>query len=538
LSTRPGQPNADAPPAVGLGDVVGFVWRGARFAVFVAVLAGATAFLLSRAAQPVYRATASLLASAPGTSYGNLGLVTPPQVDPGVYQTALLEGPVARDALTRLHGVAPRQDELERFLRTVHVSLQRQDVSSVVRVSVDAPTAAAAAATANALADGLVAWDRDRARQLLTRSVSALESAVDDLDAQLAAPGITAERRQTLQVLRDQRGHQLEAALARSEASVVVGLLEPLSAATPPAKPFAPRVLVKTAIAILLGLLLGYGLLLLRRAIDPSVRSRAELAALTGVPVLAEFPGPNRKDQRIASEAAGFLMTGVSRAGSNGGPLVIAVTSAHTPHEKQGVALGLARSLARSEGRTLLVDADLRRPSATYGLDVSAVRTPPLEVYLENPEQTYAPATINIGRKRTLDFAPSFTAAAHPVELLQRGFPRLLAAWRQQYDVIVIDCPPLLPFADALAVVPYVGGVVLCAALHGSRRRDVTEGVALLGQQGVHVLGAVLTHIPTSRRLRSATRVTGAEVTAPETADPYGTLSPERGMGNVSVRRR
>jgi polysaccharide biosynthesis transport protein len=217
----------------------------------------------------------------------------------------------------------------------------------------------------------------------------------------------------------------------------------------------------------------------------------------------------------------------------------VVVTSPHTSRAKEGVALALARSLAGSEGRTLLVDADLRHTGSAHGLDPSTVKTPPLEVYLENPDQPHAPAHLPAGGRRVLDFVPSFTAATQPVELLQRGFGRLIEDWRERYDAIVIDAPPLLPFADTLAVAPWSSGVVLCAAQRWSRRDDVVESLAILHDQGIPALGTVLTRAPGDRRRQVAVRA-GHPVDDTEAppADPYVTLAHPRGMQKVRVKER
>lgn len=487
-----------------LQDVIAFLRRGVAVVALVAVAAGAAAFLLSSRADPTYRATSALLAAQPTVGPGNVDLIQPAVVDPTVYRAALLEGSVVREVLERLEGRSRSDREMESFLRRVRVTVEDHPfVSSIIRVQVDHTDPAFAARLANGFADALIDWDRDRARQTVVRSVEAFQRAIADIDAEvarLAATGeATPERQATLAALRSQRQLELDTALARSEAAVVVSLLEPLRSATVPEEAVGPRVVFNTFVAVVLAIAVGYGFLFLTWSLDPRVGGRDELIALTGLPVLAEFPKRGRRAHRLSAEAASFFRTNVAIATRSVSPLIIAVTSARHPREKEGVAVSLAESFARDRQRTLLIDANLRQPGATKGLDVSSVKTPPFEVYLANSHQRFMPATVAVGGKRTFDFVPSFTSARHPVELLSQGFPERLREWQQHYDVIIIDTTPVLPYADTLAIAPLVTGLVLSISAVETTREHIQDSLDLMAQGGFDVLGMVVTNAPQAR---------------------------------------
>ena len=542
MSTRRTTSNHAPPTTLNIQEVVSFLRRGALFAILVAVIAAGAAYQLTSRSKPVYEASVALLASKPGSGYSNSGLITPAPVDPGVYQTALMESTIVPSTLSTLHGGAPTAKQVEAFKQDIHVSLQKLDISSVIRIAVDNPDPKFAAAAANSLADNLVNWDRERARQAVSGSIAALQQSIKDIDAELNGTGNqqpTAERAQTLQALRQERQRQLSTARATSESSVVVGLLSPLSVATPPQIPIGPKVTFKTLVAGILGLVLAYGIAFLRWTLDPRVRDRDELLALTDHPVLAEFPAPNRRARALASEAATLLRSNMMLVTRSEPPVAFAITSPQNNREKAGVAVSLAESLARAGHRTLLVDADLRQPSTTYGLDASKTKSPPLEVYLENPGNDYAPVSISIGNKRSFDFVPSFTASMYPVELLNRGFATLVENWRQEYDYILVDCPPVLPFADTLAIAPACTGLLLCTSQAESTRRDVAESLERLTQVDVNVLGSVLTNAPVRRRSRDTGNLRGLVVPdKTSSVDPYQTLTREQGLKNVRIRER
>jgi len=518
-----------------------FISHGAWFAIALAAIAAGAAFMLTRKSAPVYQATVSLVATQPGQGYNNLGLVAPSPVDPAVYQTALMQSDIPRQTLQQIQGKAPTDAAVQHFKDQIHVAVHKQDVSSTVDISVNSVNPQFASGAANTLAANLVAWDENRARQSIQSTITSLQQSIVRIDRQLNGTGsgaaATGSDRQALQRLRTQRTKQLANARATEQSSVAIGLIQPVSAAAPPTDPIGPSMTFKVVVAALLGLLLGYGFAFFRFALDPRIRSRDDVVDLTALPVLAEFPARVRGNRHLASEAANFLRSNLMEVARGEQPHVVAISSPRTNREKANVAVNLAQSLARAQYRVLLVDADLRRPSTTYGLNVSEVESPPLEVYLENPEQRHAPVRISVGARRAFDFIPSFTSAQYPVELLNRGFRKLLAGWRERYEVIVVDCPPVIPVADTLSIAPACTGVVLCTSLTESTRRDTVESLERLENIDVPLLGSVLTDAHVPRRDVDVARLRATNVPKRTAMDPYRNLK-EPGMRNVQVTDR
>lgn len=542
MSTPPPQEPASSPHdassasrTVHASDVFRFLRRGAPVALLVAVLAAGVAFIAARNADPVYRATAALLASEPVSGAGDVDVIAPPRVDPAVYRTAMLEGPVVADALERVEGARPDEEALESFLRRLEIDVDNQEVSSVLRIGVEHSDPEYAALMANTIADVLVAWDRDRARQTYARGIGAIEASIEEIDDELAAAtdAMSDERRSALLALRNQRVQELGMAETSDDSMVVVSRLAPLRVAVPPERAVGPRLVFDTFVAAVIGLVAAYAFLFARTSLDGRVRSRDDLVTVSGLPVLAEFPRPSRRSGGLAVESAGFFHTNLLLATRGMSPLVLAITSPAGPEEKDGVAVGVAESFSRGGHRTLLIDGDLRRPGTTEGLDVKTKQSAPFEVHLENPDRRYAPATVAIGGKGTFDFIPSFTSASYPVELLTKGLPAQMNHWRSEYDVIIIDATPVLPFADTLAIAPHCTGLVVCARLDETRREVLEESLDLLHRSEASVLGTVLTGVPASRRLeRSASASGGGSV------GPAGRVDPYRTLGRTSQRPR
>lgn len=470
MSLTPPPTDASSTRTVRGTDLASFLRRGAPLALFVALLAGGIAFIAARNAEPVYRATSTLLSAEPS---GGGDIVAPPRVAPDAYRTALLEGPVIPDALEAVRGARPGEAEIEEFLRRVEVEVEDQEVSGIVRIGVRDSDPERAALLANTIAEELVAWDRGR--------------------------------------------------VADAAGATTVARLSHLRVAAPPERAVGPRLVFDTFVATVIGLVAGYLLLFVRDSVDRRVRGRDELVDATGLPVLAEFPRRARSTRELAAEAAGFFHTNLLLATGATSPLVLVISSPSSPAEKEGVAVGLAESFARAGRRTLLIDGDLRRPGATEGLDVRTKGSAPFEVHLENPDRRYAPATVAIGGKGTFDFVPSFTSSRYPVELLNKGLADQMGRWREAYEVIVVDSTPVLPFADTLAIAPHCTGLVLCASAEESTRDSIAAALASLRRADVRVLGTVLTGVSASRRLQRS--AAGGEAGAGDaTHDPYRTL--------------
>lgn len=522
MTTRQNGINTDTTRTIDLRDVMAFLRRGALMAMFVAVIAGAAAYVTTSNADPTYRASIALVASQPGSGFGTLDVVAPPPIDPAVYRSALIEGAVVSNALQRLHGERPSDRTLELFLRTLRVNVEQQQVSSVIRIEVDHRDPVYAAEVTNTIAEELIAWDRERARRTLTRGVDEIERTIRQIDVELTGD-LSAERREALVNLRQQRAQELSLAVSTASSAVVVGLLEPLRMATPPERAIGPRVVFSTVIAIVLGLVLGYALRYLRTALDTRLGDRDDVMAFTGLPVLAEFAPRKRRARRLSAETASFLRTNLLLATRNVKPRVLVITSPMDAAEKDGVAVALADSFARGGSRTLLIDADLRHPATTAWLDVVPSHAAPFEVYLANPDRRYLPVSVAVSGRRTFDFVPSFTSARFPVELLNEGLPTQLEAWKQSYDVIILDATPVIPFADSLAIASFATGVVISASVRRTSRDQVREAVQSLDRAGVNILGLVLK----DRRARQRPPTDGERLEGEDEAfDPYKTAVP------------
>lgn len=205
-------------------------------------------------------------------------------------------------------------------------------------------------------------------------------------------------------------------------------------------------------------------------------------------------PGPEivmiAQPQSLAAEKFRRLRTLiVNRHGELG--RVIVVTSPSPGDGKTTVATNLALAFAGDLGeRTLLVDADLRRPS----LD-GLLRPEPAVGLRDTLEQSLDPdhAIVSL-EDSSLELLPAGRRIGDPTELLRSERARLLfAQLRQRYPRIIIDTPPIVPFTDADILGAYSDGVILVARSCETTISGYQQAVVAI--TSTKVLGVVLNDV-------------------------------------------
>jgi len=176
------------------------------------------------------------------------------------------------------------------------------------------------------------------------------------------------------------------------------------------------------------------------------------------------------------------------------GARVFVVTSAVHGEGKTVTAVNLALTLARQEqARVVLVDADLRKGAIAQWLGLGE-RTEGLSTILERGGELNG----SVVRLQTPPLAviPSGLVPEHPAELLESSaMKRMLATLKSEFDVIVIDAPPVLPVADPGILAAYADGVLFVVRAGKTQRKTVLQAQTLLAQMKATILGCVLTHV-------------------------------------------
>jgi len=275
--------------------------------------------------------------------------------------------------------------------------------------------------------------------------------------------------------------------------------------------PFAPAPPTKRQFMILAFMAAGLaGVLaaLLRERMEPGFRTSEQVEGETGLLALGMVPRVTRRKRALALDVreAGFVesvshVRGVLQvAGAAGRPRVILVTSALPQEGKTFFAIALARSVALTGARCLLIDCDLRRPSVAEVLGIAA--EPGLgheNLAGGEPGQALAAAGSEIDRivrrdaEGELDIITAADAPSDASVLVTSERLRLLVSEaRTRYDLVVIDAPPVLAFVDARVLSRIADNTVLVVRWKRTPRLQVMAAIKALRLYGARFAGTVL----------------------------------------------
>lgn len=274
--------------------------------------------------------------------------------------------------------------------------------------------------------------------------------------------------------------------------------------------PIAPHktVLVEGGLAI--GLLLGLAIAVLRELLDVSIRSSEALAAVSGLPVLGSiaFDRSARSQPLLRTggrrgtraEAIRQIRTSLYFMDAAQRARTVVMTSSVQQEGKSTITANLALSVAESGRRTILVDADLRRPrvETLFSVEGGAGLTNVLvgELALADAIQPY---------NDHLSILTAGISPPNPAELLgSEKMHAVLADLAGEFDLVLIDSPPVLPVTDAALLAAGCDGVIVVFRHGKTRQWQLRNTLRALDTVGARVLGCVLNMRPVARQDRSA----------------------------------
>jgi capsular exopolysaccharide synthesis family protein len=172
---------------------------------------------------------------------------------------------------------------------------------------------------------------------------------------------------------------------------------------------------------------------------------------------------------------------------------VIQITSPDPGDGKTTLASNLAISIAQSGKRVLVVDADFRRPKLAklFGVDDSQSGFAMAITGAATMEQAVQRTNID-----NLDIMPCGPRPRNPSELLtSSGFKEMVDNFRESYDFVILDSPPLLVVADATIVAAQSDAVMLVIRLRKNARDHAVQALEMLHTVDAHVAGVVVNGI-------------------------------------------
>jgi capsular exopolysaccharide synthesis family protein len=269
-----------------------------------------------------------------------------------------------------------------------------------------------------------------------------------------------------------------------------------------PSDPAFPNPVLNLTLALIFGLVLAVALALLREVLDNTLKSTEDLGP-DAPPLMGALVAETSKDHAVLVDAASpsaprveafrVLRTNVSFLDVDRANKALVVTSPVQGDGKSSVAINLALSLASAHVRTLLIDADLRRPrvAATLGLvpDVGVTNVLLGKVTIDAAIQQY--------KSSGLEVLASGTPPPNAAELLQSdAMEKLLEDLRQHFEMIVIDSPPLLPVTDAAVLASRADGALVVVRHGQTTKEQWRQAQDRLAQVDAPLLGVVMNMVP------------------------------------------
>lgn len=399
------------------------------------------------------------------------------------------------------------------------VSVEPVGSSRIIRISARDADPEKAAQLANAVAAVFVEYRRaetssmyaETATQLSERQ-SAVEARIAEIDELLGDdPDDRVELEAERRVLQTELG-QLSSQIAQSGGGLSVpdGGGSLLQEATIPTSAVSPRPVFNAVLAAGFGLMLGVALALLRDRFDDAVRDEdSARQAMDGVPVLGRIPEWDDEANRdrlitvlepFAPATEAFQTLGVNlrfllatRVGDERRGGILLTTSAQPGEGKTVTSSNLAVAACRIGMRVALVDADLRRGKVGERFGLGDPRgLSDLLVRFDDPSNYLV--DVGVDNLRVL---PAGTVPPNPTQMLgSNRLQTVLTHLAGEFDLVILDSPPVLAVADSLELAARADQVIVVTRAKVSRRRMLSQTVETLRQVGVTSMGGVINGVP------------------------------------------
>jgi len=482
-----------------------------------AIIAGLAALLVSLLLPPTYEASAKVIVGpAMQSSVRDVNQLQAASQLAQTYAQALQTKATAGAVIDQL-GLSATPDDL---LKNVTVDVARD--APIITITASAATANGAADLANAMAQRLLgqtsaAGQTDvELQKTIQDQITLVRSQIDAANAQIAVLEANAKRtpaeEATLATLRQsviQQQSTLASLLTASLGSSynTVAILDP---AVPPTDKASPKTLLNVVLAVLIGGLLGMALAFGLSAVDDSLKTNEDVeeALHTGVVgAVGRLPrGPRERPGSLvmlddprssAAEAFRTMRTNIEFADADQPIRSLLVASPDDGDGRSTVAANLALAFAQAGKSTILVDADLRRPTLHQ---IFGTRNGPGLGSLLRVDQPELGAFLSPTTEPNLRLLSSGGPPPNPADLLgSERMRNLIPRLTDRADVVVFDSSPLGSVGDAAEVAAVVDATVLVVVEGRTSRGGAQSAADAVGRVHGRLLGAVLNRPPGPR---------------------------------------
>ncbi len=296
---------------------------------------------------------------------------------------------------------------------------------------------------------------------------------------------------------------------AKIAEAAVIGTTTLIDEAITPRSPIKPNKQMLLAVGVLLGLFLGVLLVFLIEAFDDAVRDEESIRRALGsdMPIIGRVPHIALDEEVQSSElvvyndptsppseAYKLISTNISYSDVES-PQVVSVTSAEMSQGKTSVAANTGIAMAQNGFRTLIIDADMRKPRlekafgylrSQKGMVNHLLQDQDLNTLIQKPIEDLP----------LLDLLPVGPVPPNPTAVLTSAkFRAMIDELRTRYDRIIIDLPPFLAASDALIVSRSGDGIVMVVRFGQASKYGLKIAEETLRTSGLKLVGVVLNDI-------------------------------------------
>ncbi|MCI0534680.1 MAG: polysaccharide biosynthesis tyrosine autokinase [Verrucomicrobiales bacterium] len=281
--------------------------------------------------------------------------------------------------------------------------------------------------------------------------------------------------------------------------------MRPVDLAEAPIRPVKPRWVLTILLGIIGGLGIAIGLAFFVNYLDDSIKSQDDVETYLRLPFLGYIPNIKTNSvverdlqahlhpQSNAAEGFRTIRATISLTHKQDKFHVVAVTSTIPSEGKSLVASNLAIVTAQTGLKTLLIDADLRRPSVHKAYQLHSPTG--LSSYLSE-EMNDIETIVHRTEVPNLDVVCCGSVPTTPSELIgSKRMQQFLQLARGRYDRVLLDCPPISAVSDPLIISAMSDGVVFVTKFNKIRREHARKSIQRVQNAGIHILGVVLNDI-------------------------------------------
>jgi capsular exopolysaccharide synthesis family protein len=283
------------------------------------------------------------------------------------------------------------------------------------------------------------------------------------------------------------------------------------------AKPVFPNIRLNVLLAFLLAALTGVAGALLTDVLDNTIRDPEQAARVLNTDIVGGLPAIKLKDARTAGqvsapagalvkfgdatpdkissyeEAIRTLRNSILLGDFDRRIRSLLITSASPGEGKTTTAVHLAISHSQQHKRTLLIDADLRRPSVHKKMQIPSDRG--LTNYLTEDGVDWKDVIVKDGDFPDLDVISAGPPSRRASDLIGSRMVDLLEEVAKEYDLVIVDAPPLLGFAEPLQMATSADGVLVVTRAGNTSRKAVGSVLGTLKRLRANVVGVVLNQV-------------------------------------------